>query len=132
MNGAIPTAADVPGLRDYLAGPYRQSPSTALPPTVPLTVTGLVVAPNPVKTTGTVSFDVSAPAAVTVRIVTTKGALVRTLLAASPESAGLVAARWDRTDANGRKVRRGTYGARVDAVDGTGRTSSASTSFSVY
>jgi len=132
INGDIPRPADVPGLRDYLAGAYRQPPPATIVPTVPFALSGLAVTPSPVKTAGTVSFSVSAPGSVTVRILNGKGALVRTLMSNAAQPAGALSAGWNRTDSAGRRVKRGTYSARVDAVDGTGRTATATTSFSVY
>jgi hypothetical protein len=132
LNGEIPLAADVAGLRDYLAGPYRQAPLADPGPTTPLAISGVAVTPSPVKTSGTVSFSVSAPGSITVKILSAKGSLVRTLLSSAPKPAGSLSALWDRTDSTGRRVKRGTYSARVDAVDGTGQSATASASFSVY
>jgi flagellar hook assembly protein FlgD len=85
--------------------------------------------PTTVKTTGTASFTLSAPASVTVRILTTKGAVVRTLLASAAKTAGAVSLAWDRKDAAGARVVKGTYVLRADAVDGIGQTGTASVTF---
>jgi flagellar hook assembly protein FlgD len=85
-----------------------------------------------VKASGTVSFSVSAPGSVSVRILNAKGSLVRTLLSNVAKPAGAVSTGWDRTDSSGRRVKRGAYSARVDAVDGSGRSATASAAFSVY
>jgi flagellar hook assembly protein FlgD len=87
--------------------------------------------PDPVKVTGTAAFSLSAPASVTVRILTGKGALVRTLLSGVATAAGSGSVTWDRKDASGRRVGKGTYSVRVDAVDASGQLASASAPFAV-
>jgi hypothetical protein len=131
INGGIPFASSVAGLRDYLMGPYRQAPlGSPAPPAI--SVSGVAVAPNPVKTSGTVSFSISAPGAVSVKVLNGKGSLVRTLLSSSPKLAGSVSTVWDRTDSAGRRVKRGTYSVRVDLVDRSGQSATSSAGFSVY
>jgi flagellar hook assembly protein FlgD len=88
--------------------------------------------PDPVKTTGTASFSLSAPASVTVRILTSQGALVRSLLAAVAKPAGAVSLLWDRKDAAGHRVAKGTFRLQVDAVDSAGQAATASATFGVY
>ena len=87
--------------------------------------------PSPVKTTGAVVFSLSAPASVTVRIVTSKGVLVRSLLSGIAKPAGDSSVPWDRLDAAGRRVAKGTYRVEAEAVDAAGQRANASASFSV-
>ena len=87
--------------------------------------------PDPVRTTGTASFSLSAPATLTVRIVSGKGALVRNLLLNAETPAGQVSALWDRKDATGRKMGRGTYRLEVEAVDAAGQRATATRTFAV-
>lgn len=101
------------------------------PPPAPPKLTTLGMNPDPVRTTGTVSFLVSAPASLTVRIFTAKGALVRTLLSSALKPAGAVDLSWDRADAAGRRVGKGTYRVQVDAVDSASQSASASATFGV-
>jgi hypothetical protein len=135
MNRDIPRPADVPGLRDYLATAFRQPVAApAQPPPAPapdLAVAGLAVNPAPVVNSGTASFTLSADAAATVKVLDAKGATVRTLLSAAARQSGPVSAPWDRLDASGRRVRKGTYSVRVDLRDASGRTASATRSFAV-
>jgi hypothetical protein len=132
INGEIPLAPDVSGLRDYLAGPFRQALTQPVAPATPLTISGMSVTPSPVTTSGTVSFSISAPASVTVKILNPKGSLVRTLVSNTASPAGPVTSVWNRTDAAGRRVKRGSYKAAVEAVDAGAKSVSASVSFSVY
>ena len=119
-NRDIPSAADVPGLREFLRDTFTTPPAETEPEPAPappaLDVSGLAVNPSTVKTSGTVSFTLSAPATVTVRIVDAKGATVRTLLQAAPRDGGSVSTVWDRLTDAGRKAGRGTYTARVEAT----------------
>lgn len=143
MNSAIPPAAMVPGLRDYLSTtfigaaptpppsptPTPTPTATATPTSTPtptpsstpvpsLTVTGLSVSPVPVKRSALVSFALSAPATVTVTIVDATGALVRTLASSAPLHGGTRSFAWDRTDSRGRRVRSGSYRVTVRAANG--------------
>lgn len=154
MNTAIPPASQVPGLATFLSSTFTTAapppppppppptdppppppptnpspPPPPPPPPAPPAVTGLAMNPTTVKTTGTASFTLSAPASVTVRILTTKGAVVRTLLASAAKTAGAVSLAWDRKDAAGARVVKGTYVLRADAVDGIGQTGTASVTF---
>jgi hypothetical protein len=135
MNTEVVPAAAVTGLRDFLAGTFRQPPSSTTPPppspTPPLTVTALSVSPVPVTKSGTVGFSLSAPASVTVTILDSTGAPVRTLLSSASKPAGAATVTWDRKDASGRKVRSGTYAASVQAVDGGGAKAGTSVNFAV-
>lgn len=121
-NSDIPAAADVEGLYSYLADAFtRPSDASATQPapqTTGVTVTNLRVNPNPVKTTGTISFDLSTAAAVTIKILDSKGAVVRTLLVSSQQKAGALGVTWDKITDKGRKAARGTYSAVVTASDG--------------
>ena len=136
-NKDIPPAAQVAGLKDYLATTFRQAPSgsgqTSPPPTSTQTVqiSGLAVNPSPVSKSGTVSFGLSIPASVTLTIVNAKGTVVRTLLSKASEPGGAVSATWDRKDSSGKRVASGTYKASVTAVDASGHTATSSYSFSV-
>jgi hypothetical protein len=141
MNTQIPPAAAVPGLKDFLQNTYTQPPAGSgggstggsigggIQPA--LAVSGVAVNPQPVTKSGTVSFDLSAPAAVTVRILDAGGAVVRTLLTNAPKPAGAESVTWDRKNASGRRVSSGTYTASVQAVDSAGHATGASTNFSV-
>jgi FlgD Ig-like domain/SdrD B-like domain len=148
INTEIPLAKDVPGLADFLANSFTTAPAapaptppptdtapsttpTPAPTPAPPQITGLAMSPNPVKTTGTVAFSLSAPASVTVRILTTQGSLVRTLLAGAARAAGSTSLTWDRKDSAGHRVSKGTYRLQADAVDSTGQQTSASTTFAV-
>ncbi len=89
------------------------------------------MSPDPVRTTGSASLSLSAPATVTVRVLTAQGALVRSLLAAASKPAGPVSVVWDRKDGAGRRVAKGTYRLQADAVDAAGRPATALVSFGV-
>lgn len=131
-NGAIPPAGSVPGLRDFLATAFTTAPAEEQePPPAALAVTGLQMNPDPVRTTGTVGFTLSAPAMVSVAIQTTTGALVKTLQPGTAQPAGPVSLGWDRTNAKGRKVGRGTYRVHVTATPDSGAAVTATAPFSV-
>jgi hypothetical protein len=142
-NSDLPAAGSVPGLRDFLATTYTQppapspspssSPSTSPTPapTPALSVSGLAMSPAPVKTGGTASFSLSAPATVTLVVRDAKGNLVRTLLSSVPEQAGAITASWDRKNAASQRVKSGTYTLVVDAADASGSHVTASAAFSV-
>jgi hypothetical protein len=135
INTDVPPAAQVPGLAEFLANEFARpaAPPPPPPPSEPVapTVTALAMNPDPVKSMGTAGFTLSAPASVTTRILTSGGTLVRTLLGGVAKPAGSVQASWDRLDAKGRRVGRGTYRVQVDVVDGAGRSATASRTFSV-
>jgi flagellar hook assembly protein FlgD len=97
----------------------------------PPQVTGLAMSPDPVKTTGTATFSLSAPASVTVRVLRTQGTLVRSLLAGAARPAGAVSVVWDRKDAAGRRMAKGTYRLQATAVDAAGQSAAATVSFAV-
>lgn len=139
-NSDLPPASQVSGLRDYLSTTFRQAPagptptgtttsSTATPPAP--AVTGLAVNPSPVTKSGTVSFSLSSSSAVTVQIMNSKGTVIRTLLNSVAEPSGSMSLTWDRRDANGSRVKSGTYSVRVTAVDAYAQTGTATRSFSV-
>ena len=132
-NPDIPPASSVSGLREFLQSTFTTAPSEPEPAPAPaptLDVTGLAMNPAPVKTTGTLSFTLSAPAKVTARIVSSKGATVRTLVSSADRGAGAQSLVWDKTSDAGRTVGRGTYTARVEAT-ANGTTVTRSVSFSV-
>ena len=133
MNRDIPRAADVPGLRDFLAATFTApSGSTPPPPPAPaLTVSAPVVNPNPVVKSGSVSSTLSAPATVTIEVRDAAGALMRTLLSSAARPAGAVSAAWDRKDAAGRRVKPGSYAAEVRAVASDGQSVRVTASFQV-
>lgn len=87
--------------------------------------------PSPVKTAGTASASLSTPAAVTLRVLTQQGAPVRTLLAQVAEPSGALSARWDRTDAAGRRVAKGTYVLELVATASGGQAVTVKTTFGV-
>ena len=133
INTQIPLASDVPGLRDYLADAFTtrprrrrrpdadtrsrhpsrrpsRRPSPTPEPTPAPRADGARDEPEPGEDDGRrVRSRSSAPASATVRIFTAKGALVRSLLADAAKPAGAVSLVWDRKDAAGRRVGKGTY-----------------------
>ena len=155
MNSQIPPASEVPGLADYLANAFTTAPAPPAPtptptpeptpsptpapeptpvPTpapAPAALTALAINPDPVKTTGAVSFSASAPASATVRIFTARGTLVRSLLSDVAKPAGAVGLVWDRKDAAGRRVAKGTYRLQVDLVDAAANRATAAMQFDV-
>lgn len=132
-NTAIPKAADVPGLKEFLRDTFTKPPSTAPPPpppppaSEPLTLSNPAVSPTPVAKSASVSTVVSTAASVTVTIENASGALVRTLLADAATGAGSLSVRWDRKDSTGRRVRAGTYVAVARASTATAAVSASST-----
>lgn len=134
MNSEIPHPSQVPGLREYLEGAFRQAPADPGPAETPaepaLAVSGLAMNPTTVTKSGTASFQLSTGASVTVEVWDSAGRLVRTLLAAAPEDAGSVSITWDRKDSSGRRAKAGTYTAVVTASSSTS-TASATTGFKV-
>ena len=135
MNTSIPPANQVPGLRDFLSTTFRQAPAGSQSPPPPssttLTVSGLGVNPQPVKSSATVSFNQSTAATDAVQIVNSSGAVVRTLLANASRGAGTVSVAWNRQSDAGRRVSSGTYTATVNAQDAGGHSVTASASFKV-
>ena len=97
----------------------------------PLTLTAVAVNPDPIKTTGTASFTLSAPATVTTRVLTSQGALVRSLLSSAAKPGGATSVAWDRKNSAGQRVPKGTYRLQVDAVNASGQSTSASIAFGV-
>ena len=137
-NSEIPRPVDVPGLADWLRTTFTSAASGGpTPPPAPdpsqgsLAVMGLAVRPDPVVTSGTVSFELSSTASVTVRVLDASGRTVRTLLEAASRAAGGSDVAWDRRTDAGRKARAGAYTASVVAVDRSGTTARAQIGFSV-
>jgi hypothetical protein len=126
-NSEIPAAADVPGLRDYLRGPFMGAGAAA---GSAVSVGDLRMSPAPVKASGTATFSLSANAVVTVRILDSKGTTVRTLVDAAAQSAGAWSLPWDRKNDRGQRVKTGTYVLLVTASTASA-TSTATSSFSV-
>ena len=156
LNTAILPAGQVPGLADFLANSFTTPPAAPAPdpqpaptpeptptptpeptpvptpePVPSLRVTAAAMNPDPVKTTGSAVFSLSASASASVRIVTAKGVLVRTLLAETSKPAGTVSVAWDRKDSAGRRVGKGSYRLEVDVVDSTGQRATAGAGFLV-
>lgn len=136
MNRNIPRAAEVAGLREFLATTFTQPPSgsgtTPAPPTPAVfDVSVPVVTPTPFVKSGTVSSSISERATVTIEVRDAGGSLVRTLLSSASRQAGTVSVGWDRKDASGRRARNGSYSALVRAITADGRSDSASIGFSV-
>lgn len=136
-NTDVPPAAQVAGLKDFLQTTFTQPPasgtsSTPPPPPPPpaVVISSLAVTPQPVTKSGTVSFDLSQHATVTVAILDSSGSVVRSLLTGASAS-GPVSVRWDRRDGAGRRVRSGTYTAAVTATDDYGNVATASLPFQV-
>ena len=139
-NQEIPVASVVAGLADYLRGPFRSStgggttepaPSPSPSPSPAPVVTGLSVNPNPVKSSGTVSLALNTAASLTVRILDSKGTVVRTLLDGAAQVDGAVSVRWDRLNDQGRKVRGGQYTVHARAAAPEHPEATASLTFSV-
>lgn len=138
-NREIPPAASVPGLRDFLANTFRTPPaggggggSTPPPPPPPapaLAISGLAMNPDPVKTTGTASFTLSAPATVTATV-RSGNTVVRTLLSGVSKPSGSNSITWDRKDDAGRRVKSGNYSVVVTASSG-GSSTTANDTFAV-
>ena len=124
-NAEVAAAADVAGLRDYLGGPFMSGATAGL------AVTGLQVTPQPVKTTGTISFSVSTTASVSVAVLDGRGKIVRTITSGTSVSAGSTSFVWDRKNAAGQRVKTGTYVASVTAVGADGRQVSTTATFNV-
>lgn len=70
--------------------------------------------PNPFNPTTTIDYSIDRPGAVTLRIYTTTGALVRTLVDTDHGAAGVYQAHWDGHDKNGRQVASGVYLYRLE------------------
>jgi hypothetical protein len=142
MNTAVPAAAQVAGLKDFLQNTFTQPPAssggtsggtssggtTTTQPTV--TISGLAISPQPVSKSGTVTFTVSQHAKVTVSVLDSSGALVRRLLTDASASAG-VSTVWDRTTSAGRRAKAGSYTVAVSATDDYAHVVTASTPFQV-
>jgi len=75
------------------------------------------VSPNPLNPETTLSFSLSTPGRVTVKVFDVNGRLVRSLLDDSRDS-GYQDVRWNGTDGNGTKVSSGIYYFRLDSPDG--------------
>lgn len=123
-NTDTPPAGSVSGLRDYLWTTFKTPPAGTAPapapsPT-PLSISGVVMSPTPVQTSGTLSFALSAAATVNIVIKNSSGTIVRNLLTSAPEPTGTSQVTWNRLDNKGRKVRTGTYSAVVSATNSTG------------
>lgn len=139
MNSDLPHATDVAGLREFLRDTYTHAPSSPPPPppsgdpaptATPVDITSVVVTPTPISKSGSVKFTLSTAATATVEILSSSGAVVRTLVSTSPMPAGESSIRWDRKDARGRRVPAGTYVARVQAQGG-GSSDTAQSAFQV-
>jgi len=146
MNTAIPPASQISGLKTWLQTTFMTPPSstgssgtgttstttTTTTTTVPpVTVGGLSVNPEPVTKSATTSFSESAPATVTLQILTGTGAVARTLLAAVAEPGGAVSTTWNRLNDAGKRVASGTYQLKVTAVDDQHNTATQTLSFKV-
>lgn len=145
-NTDIPPAAQVAGLKDFLATTFtggsastRTAPAPSPTPTPAaiaapapsaLAISSLSLTPTPMKSSATVSFLLSAPASVTLTILDANGNLVRTLLSNPSQASGTVTAAWDRKDAYGKRVRSGTYTVWARATDQSGQSAGQSVDFS--
>jgi flagellar hook assembly protein FlgD len=131
MNREIPLAADVPGLKDYLASTFRTAASTASAsspaPTPPLAVSGVIMNPQTVTKTGTANFSLSSTATVTVEVRDAAGKVVRTLLNAASRPSGSSSVLWDRNTDSGRRAKTGSYILAVTATSGSGRATATAT-----
>jgi hypothetical protein len=143
MNTAIPPASQISGLKTWLQTTFMTPPSstgssgtsttsTTTTTTVPpVTVGGLSVNPQPVTKSATTSFSESAPATVTLQILTGTGAVARTLLASVAEPGGAVSTTWNRLNDAGKRVASGTYQLKVTAVDAQHNTATQTLPFKV-
>jgi hypothetical protein len=138
-NTEIVPADQVPGLADWMRNTFTQAPAgtiSAAPEPAPaststLNVSDVAVNPSPVSTQGTISFAVNEPATVTVQVVDSAGAVVRTLLSNASEVGGTVSTVWDRKNSSGRRVKAGTYTVMVGASDAAGEQASSTLAFQV-
>jgi hypothetical protein len=71
--------------------------------------------PNPFNAHTTIAYSLSEDAAVTLRVYSVTGQLVRTLVDAEPQPVGWHRASWDGTDERGRAVSTGVYFYRISA-----------------
>ena len=134
MNTQIPLASQVPGLESFLASTYQQPPAGAAPTQTsppPVSLSGLSVSPQPVKSSANMSFLQSVAATDTVTIVNAAGTMVKTLLASAAEGQGRVSMSWNRLSTNGKRVPSGSYTLAVTATDANGHTATATAAFSV-
>ena len=74
--------------------------------------------PNPFNPSTTIAYEIAEPAAVRVRIVDARGALIKELLAAN-QPAGRHEVVWNGTDAKGAPVASGVYLCAVDCGEAT-------------
>lgn len=102
---------------------YSLAYSTAIasppgsPPSSPLPAVRLALEPsrpNPGRGSTTIRYELSAPAAVTLRIFDVQGRLVRTLVRGALASSGLHGVAWDGRDDAAREVPAGVYHYRLD------------------
>ena len=143
-NTDLPPAAQVAGLKDFLAITFTGSSSASAPAPSPtptpapiaapavsaLAISSLSVTPTPMRSSATVSFRLSAPASVTVTILDANGNLVQTLLSNPSQASGSVTAAWDRKDASGKRVKAGTYTVWAHATNQGGQSTGQSLNFS--
>lgn len=104
----------------------KPSSTAAIPAitrTAPPTITAVADTPDPISPNhdgvadaATISYTLSRPAVITVRILDSRGRLVRALLALAKRPAGTSTASWDGRDSHRTVVAAGTYTYRVDAV----------------
>lgn len=141
-NTAIPRAADVPGLREWMRDTFTQPASPAPAPTpsptpspepapTPLAVESLSASPVPVAESTTISATLSSSATVTLKVLDSRGRTVRTLLQSVSREAGGMSTVWDRRDDRKRRVKAGTYTVRLDATNTVGESASATASLRV-
>jgi hypothetical protein len=72
--------------------------------------------PNPFNPTTTIGYTIAGPGRVRLRVYSTAGELVRTLVDGRHDSAGRFEARWDGTDDAGRHVATGVYLYRLETA----------------
>jgi hypothetical protein len=70
------------------------------------------ITPNPVKTTGTIKYQLPTAQRITLKVYAASGELVRTLVD-EPQTAGTHAVVWDGRDAQGKEVASGVYLCRL-------------------
>ncbi|HEX7259556.1 MAG TPA: FlgD immunoglobulin-like domain containing protein, partial [Candidatus Saccharimonadia bacterium] len=99
------------------------SNATPPPPTSNVVISNLLISPNPVvlsgKTNPIIKYSLSQSSIASVSITNSSDGLVRKLTTNLQQSGNLQLS-WDRKDANGRKVRAGTYVVKVEATGSSG------------